>query len=134
MTLGELSEASSRVANGLRGLGAKRGDRLLLMIGNAPALWISMLAAMKLGVVVIPATTLLTGADIADRIGRGRARFVIAEASVADRFASLAADAVRIAARGSAAGWRDFDELLRASPRFSPDGPTGADDPLLLYF
>ena len=51
LTFAELSEASSRAANGLRALGAKRGDRLLLMLGNTPALWIATLAAMKLGVV-----------------------------------------------------------------------------------
>ena len=89
LSFAELSEASNRVANGLRALGAKRGDRLLLMLGNTPPLWIATLAAMKLGLIVIPATTLLTGADIADRISRGRARFVVAEASVADRFAGL---------------------------------------------
>jgi acetyl-CoA synthetase len=132
LSFGELSQASNRAANGLRALGAKRGDRLLLMVGNTPALWIAMLAAMKLGVVVIPATTLLTGVDIADRLARGRAKFVIAEASVADRFKD--SDAVRIAARGSAPGWRDFADLLKASANFTPDGPTGADDPLLLYF
>jgi acetyl-CoA synthetase len=132
MSFAELSEASNRAANGLRALGAKRGDRLLLMLGNTPPLWIATLAAMKLGLIVIPATTLLTGADIADRISRGRARFVVAEAGLADRFAGL--DVVRIAARGQAAGWLDFAELLKASPAFTPDGPTGADDPLLLYF
>jgi len=36
--------------------------------------------------------------------------------------------------RGAAAGWRNFDDLMRASPNFAPDGPTPADDPLLLYF
>ena len=132
LTFAELAEASSRAANGLRALGAKRGDRLLLMLGNTPALWIAMLAATKLGMVLIPATTLLTGADVADRIARGRARFVIAEAGVADRFQNV--DVVRIAARGSAPGWRDFSELLKASANFTPDAPTGADDPLLLYF
>ena len=76
----ELSAASNRVANGLRSLGAKRGDRLLLMLGNVQPLWVAMLAAIKLGLVVIPATTMLAGADIADRLSRGRARFVIADA------------------------------------------------------
>jgi acetyl-CoA synthetase len=134
MTFAELSAASSRAANGLRSLGARRGDRLLLMLGNTPPLWIATLAAMKLGMVVIPATTLLTGADIADRINRGRARFVIAEASLADRFAGLPAEVARIAVRGEAPGWRNFAALLDASPNFTPDGPTNADDPLLLYF
>jgi acetyl-CoA synthetase len=134
LTFAELSDLSNRAANGLRRLGAKRGDRLLLMLGNTPALWIATLAAMKLGVVVIPATTLLTGADIADRISRGRARFVIAEANLADRFADLGSDVVRIAVRGQAPGWRDFSELTSGSAAFSANGPTGADDPLLLYF
>jgi len=77
----ELSEASSRVANALEGLGARRGDRLLLMLGNVAPLWITMLAAMKLGVVVIPATTLLAGADIDDRLARGRAKFIVCDAA-----------------------------------------------------
>ena len=35
----ELSAASSRLANGLRSLGVKRGDRILLMLGNVVPLW-----------------------------------------------------------------------------------------------
>src|SRR5262245_39038316 len=63
-----MSAESNRVANYLTTRGAKRGDRLLLMLGNEVALWESLLAAMKLGVVVTPATPLLTTADLQDRI------------------------------------------------------------------
>ena len=135
-TLGfaELSAISSRLANGLRGLGARRGDRMLLMLGNVAPLWVAMLAAMKLGLVVIPATTLLTGADIADRLARGRARFVIADGADAAKFAGLGQDFVRIAVGGGPAGWRDYATLLKASAHFEPDGPTRAEDPMLLYF
>src|ERR1700722_6080912 len=63
-TFGQLAEASNRVANGLRNLGVKRGERILLMLGNVIPLWETMLAAMKLGAVVIPATTLLNTADL----------------------------------------------------------------------
>src|ERR1700682_1823645 len=73
LTFAELSERSSRLANALRSLGVKRGDRVLLMLGNVVPLWETMLAAMKLGAVVIPAATLLTPDDLADRFERGRA-------------------------------------------------------------
>src|SRR5579883_456746 len=96
-TFGELAAASSRLANGLRGLGATRGDRLLLMLGNVGALWQTMLAAMKLGLVVIPATTLLAPKDIEDRLARGKARFIVAEGSDAAKFEGLAKGVARIA-------------------------------------
>ena len=35
-------------------MGLKRGDHLLIMLGNVAPLWVSLLAAMKLGAVVIP--------------------------------------------------------------------------------
>ena len=66
----ELAAASNRLANGLRALGVKRGERILLMLGNVVPLWETMLAAMKLGAVVIPATTLLNTNDLKDRFGR----------------------------------------------------------------
>src|SRR5580692_2256715 len=73
----EMSERSNRVANYLRGLGVQRGDRILLMLGNVVPLWEVMLAAMKLGAVTIPASTLLNRDDLIDRFDRGRARHVV---------------------------------------------------------
>ena len=74
-----MAARSSQVANWLRGLGVRRGDHVLLMLGNIVPLWEVMLAAIKLGAVVIPASTLLQPADLADRVARGNVRHVIAE-------------------------------------------------------
>ena len=135
LTFSELSRRSNQVANHLKGLGLKRGDHLLLLLGNVPALWETFLAAMKLGVVVIPATTLLTAEELADRLERGRARAIVAGPEQLPRFAKLdTAEVIRIVTGSATEGWRAFDEAFAASDSFSPDQPTGADDPLILYF
>ncbi len=133
-TFAELSEASNRVANGLRALGVKRGERILLMLGNVVPLWETMLAAMKLGAVVIPATTLLAPADLKDRFDRGRTRHLIASAGDAAKFDGLDPSVTRIAVGDAPEGWHRYDTLLEGSPVFEADGPTKATDPLLLYF
>jgi acetyl-CoA synthetase len=128
-----LAERSNRVANHLRGLGVARGDRVLLLLGNVPALWEAMLAAMKLGAVVVPATTMLTEDDLRDRFARGRIRHAIVADDHAPRFAALDGDYTRIAV-GGAPGWHRFEDGYDAPAAFHPDGETRATDPLLLYF
>jgi acetyl-CoA synthetase len=130
----QMAERSNRVAHWLRSRGVKRGDRMLLMLGNVVPLWEITLAAIKLGAVVSPATTLLSAADLSDRVQRGQMRHVIADAAGAARFAEVPGDYTRTIVGGSAAGWTDYAQADAAPAEFVPDGPTRADDPLLLYF
>src|ERR1700761_1717277 len=134
LSFAELSERSNRIANALRALGVRRGDRILVMLGNVVPLWECMLAAMKLGAVIVPATTLLTRNDLADRFARGRVRHVIASADAAAKFAELPGDYTRIVVGNEITGWQPYAQAYQASPEFAPDGDTQADDPLLLYF
>ncbi len=134
VTFEELSERSNRIANGLRALGVRRGERILLMLGNVVPLWETMLAAMKIGAVVIPATTLLTPNDLKDRFERGRVRHLIANATDAPKFAGLDPTVTRIAVGDAPAGWHGYADLLRGDARFVPEGETRATDPMLLYF
>ncbi|SPP96052.1 AMP-binding protein [Bradyrhizobium vignae] len=135
LSFAALSKRSNQVANFLRAQGLKRGDHLLLLLGNVVPLWETMLAAMKLGVVVIPATTLLTADELRDRLDRGKAKAVVATEDQVAKFASLGAEnTVRIVVGAASGGWLAYDEAAKASESFAPDGPTNADDPMLLYF
>lgn len=134
-----LSRRSNQVANYLRSLGLNRGDHLLVLLGNVPALWEVMLAAMKLGVIVIPATTLLTADELSDRLERGCARAVLATGDQLLKCEGLAGENVlRIQVpNGHAAessNWHDYNEAFAQSPDFTPDSETLPDDPMLLYF
>ena len=137
LSFAALSSRSNQVANFLRAQGLKRGDHLLLLLGNVIPLWETMLAAMKLGVVVIPATTLLTPDELRDRLDRGRARVVVASQDQVAKFTGLGSDnLVRIVVGASSKheGWLAYEASADFLEAFTPDGPTGPDDPMLLYF
>ena len=129
-----MAARSGQVANWLRGLGVRRGDRILLMLGNIVPLWEVMLAAMKLGAVVIPASTLLQPADLADRIDRGDVRHVVTEAEHVPKFDGVPGEWTRVVIGGTRTGWHAYEDAAAAPAGFTPDGVTKAADPLLLYF
>jgi acetyl-CoA synthetase len=133
-TFVELAARSNRVANWLREHGVVRGDRIIVMLGNQVELWETLLAAMKLGAVIIPAATLLRPVDLQDRVERGRARHVVARAADTVKFAEVGGDYTRIAVGDPVEGWLDYAAADAASSVFTPEGETRATDPLLLYF
>jgi acetyl-CoA synthetase len=133
-TFAEMSARSNRVANWLRSKGVGRGDRIILMLGNQVELWETLLAAMKLGAVVIPATTLLTAADLRDRLDRGNAEHVVVGAADAGKFDAVEGEYTRIAVRGAPEGWLSYSDADAESDAFTPDGTTQGSDTLLLYF
>ena len=129
-----MSLRSSQLANFLRDRGIRRGDCVLVMLGNEIALWESLLALMKIGAVVSPATGLLTDDDVSERIERGCIRGVIAGSGFTSKFRHVSGRLTRIVVGPPERDWISFDESAAAPTVFRPDAPTRADDPLLLYF
>ncbi len=137
LSYAQLAARSGQVANWLRELGVRRGDRVLLMLGNIVPLWEVILAAIKLGAVIIPASTLLQPDDLRDRLVRGDVRHIITEAAHTAKFGPIVGDQTKIAVAApfdAVPGWHHYHEAERAPSGFTPDGPTAGTDPLLLYF
>ena len=137
----DLSRRSSQVANWLRGQGVRRGDRMIIMLGNQVELWELMLAGIKLGIVMIPTTTLMGPADLQDRVERGGAAWAAVGSANIAKFADVAGDYTLIEI-GEGAGRRrgppdaalQYADAAAAGVDFTPDAPTLADETLLLYF
>jgi len=126
-TFAELTDTSDQVATWLAQQRVAKGDSVIVMLGNQLELWQTMLAVMKLGAVIMPTTTAVGPAELADRIERGDARFVVCNPADAGKFDEVPGD-YRVLTTAS------FDEAyaLPATPVEHPG--TSATDRLLLYF
>jgi acetyl-CoA synthetase len=133
----DLARRSDRVAAWLGSLGVRRGDAVILMLGNQVELWEAMLGVMKLGAVIMPTTTAVGPGDLVDRMERGGARAVVTNASEAHKFDDVPGDYVRVAVGAddaSAPGWHAYADAHATDAGPAPHPGTGPDDRLLLYF
>ncbi len=134
----ELRRRSNAMANYFKEQGLAKNDCLLLMMNNSLELFLALLAAIKIGAVVSPASVQLTPADIRDRMSRAKVRAVAAEASLLDETGELADVLRRAPLRfvngGQRSGWLPLQHAGNCSERFDNPLPTFSTDPCLLYF
>jgi acetyl-CoA synthetase len=134
LSYAQLADRSNRIATYLRKHGVERHDRILMMLPNCVQIWDLMLAAMKLGAAVIPATSLLTPEDLRDRIERGKVRHVVTDAAGAEKLRGIPGEFGRHVVGELAPGWLPFDRAYEEAAGFMAHGETLASDPVLLYF
>jgi acetyl-CoA synthetase len=134
LTYAQLAERSNRVATYFRRRGVERHHRVLMMLPNCVEIWEVMLAAMKLGAAVIPATSLLTPEDLRDRIERGRVNHVVTDPVGAEKLRGIPGEFTRHVVGELVPGWLPFAAARDESAAFIPHGETLPSDPVLLYF
>lgn len=143
-TFAWLKEASSRLANGLKSQGLRKGDRVMLVLYRRIEFWVSMLACHKLGLVPVPSPAQLTTKDIVFRANRANIRAMIVENTITERVEASRAESpslaclVQVGGGSVPTGWHDYDEMVAAASSIFPK-PVGADlacgdDPLLIFF
>jgi acetyl-CoA synthetase len=130
----EMAHRSDQAAAFLAGHGVQRGDHVVLMLDNQVELWEAMLAVMKIGAVIMPTTTALGPNELVDRIERGEARHVLANAADTGKFDDVPGEYTRFVVGDAPAGWIAYRDAyaLDAPPAEHPG--TAPADPQLLYF
>jgi benzoate-CoA ligase len=92
-TYGQLTEDVRRVAGGLAAIGVRPEERVLLCMADDIELATAILAAMYLGAVAVPCSTMLTGGELAELVVDSRARVLMGSHQFADAVATAAAGA-----------------------------------------
>ena len=140
-TYKELSQASNRFANVLTGLGAVKGDFALVVIERIPAWFETLLGCIKLGVIAMPGTTLLTARDIQYRINKAGARFAIVSAEHAEKVDEIRTECPTlehlIIIKQPRAGWIHYERACASASTClagTGDQATRADETMLAYF
>ena len=85
--------AAERLAGGLLAGGARQGDVLALVAGNAPASAIVAHGALLAGLTLAPSSPLLTARELGTFLRQTRARYVVADAAAMSRATEAAAAA-----------------------------------------
>jgi acetyl-CoA synthetase len=142
-TYRDLREATNRMASALVGLGLQRGDRIFLLAGRIPELYLTALGALKAGLVVSPLFAAFGPEPIRTRMTLGKGRALLTTPALYARKVLPVRGELRelehvllagTEGSGLYEGTLSFDGVLESG---SPDyeiPPTAPDDPALLHF
>jgi long-chain acyl-CoA synthetase len=137
----ELYEASRKLAGGLRGLGLRADDKVVVLMMNGPEVFISYPAIWRVGGVVIPVLFLLDAHEIAYILDNSRARVVITSPELLDKVRQAAGGVSTLehvvvtgAAADVPAGTLSFETLVAESaPVAELAERAGTDLAVILY-
>jgi benzoate-CoA ligase family protein len=90
LTYGQLHQQVLRAAGALRGIGLEPEQRMMMCMADSPEFVIAYLAAMRIGAIPVPVSTMTKAAGLGDLLRDSRARLL----AVTGEFAGLAREAV----------------------------------------
>ena len=134
----DIKDLSDRFARALLGLGLRKGDRVLLVMGRAPEWYISLLGMLKAGIVAVPGTTQLAPKDLLYRFQTAHCRAAVVDPDIAGRIDGVRAQCPEletlICLGKPPAPWKPFDELLSSADPSINLPRTRSSDEALIYF
>jgi acetyl-CoA synthetase len=144
LTYGALAEATNRFASVLHTLGLQREERVFVLAGRIPELYVAVLGSLSHANVVCPLFSAFGPEPVRQRLERGDGRVLVTTRSLYLRKVAGLRDGLPLLehvllageAPGAAVpdGTRNLTDLLAAADPSHPVTPTSADDPALLHF
>ena len=141
MTYRVWNERSCRLANGLRGLGLDKGDRVAVLAYNRVEWAEIYVATAKAGLVAVPINFRLTGPETLYILDNCDAAAVIVEDSllpvieeIRDRLVTAGRRMVRIGNGAAPAGYADYEELIADGAPEEPRVGVAPEDPWCLMY
>jgi acetyl-CoA synthetase len=144
LTYAELKRATDRFANVLHGLGVERGERVFVLAGRIPELYVAALGTLKRGSVFCPVFSAFGPEPIEQRLRLGDARVLVTTTALYRRKVAelrgrlpglahvlLVGDEAEIAEIPDVA---DFRALMDAADESYEIASTGPEDTALLHF
>lgn len=141
LTFAQLSARSTQVAGWFQSLGVARGDKFMMMLDNEVELWEAMLAAIKIGAVILPTTVMLDSKALASRIHRAGVDWALTNQQNIQKFADLGehgvgSETMGIFVTGTTPidGVHSYNDAYSSTHDFIVESPTPADAEMLVYF
>ncbi|MBF0277448.1 MAG: AMP-binding protein [SAR324 cluster bacterium] len=137
----DLNLAANRFANVLLKMGVKKGEMALLITPRIPPWYQILIACIKVGVVAMPGTNLLTAKDIQYRINKSRAKLAIVTEEHAHKIEEIQKECPSlqhlILVGNQRRGWLHYETACRESSDIlqrEDVEPTSSEDMMLVYF
>src|SRR3984893_2942473 len=134
VTYRQLFERVNQVGNGLRRLGVRIEERVLLLLLDSPEFAASLFGAIKIGAVPVPVNTLLKSADYEYLLNNSRARVAIVSDSLVAGIEAIPRQQLRyletiiVVGGEPRTGALSFEKLAQDSSSVLQAESTGKDD------
>jgi len=140
-TFYDLMRLSNQFANLLLKMGIKKGDRVLLMLPRIPEWYVAMMGMIKLGVIPMPTSVLVTSEDVKFRVNQSEAILAVTSMEHVTKVAEVQHECPSlrhyIVVGGKCHGWTEYEGAMNnASAKLDQRtvGRTRSTDPLLIFF
>ncbi len=134
----EISSNSKKISNGLSDAGVERGDVVIVMLGREIEWWEVFTAVLRMGAVISPGTTQLSGKDIEYRVNAAGATCIVTNSANAAKIDEVAANCptlkTKVLIEGEIQDWLNYSDLLENSAEGFPDIQTAVSEESMCYF